>query len=239
MAKPLSDEKRLQIENLLRVNEGKAGIDQLVAKETGVAAITVGRIRRSLSIEAGSRGRPAKHVEEPKLERPMDELSRLERVTLLRSKMESQAKYKQLTGMLDANERQMFFEEFSSITTDLEALDPVEEQHLYMMILTFIFATRHSVQYQAQKVAFEADPAKNPAPDSSLMAEFMKAIDQYNKYKANFVKHQADKRDRVVKQGKSFLDFNEIYSDRQKQLKAGKDIVELAKKTDDELRRMI
>jgi DNA-directed RNA polymerase subunit F len=251
-------DRRKKIEELLKLNAGKRGIDKIVADEIGdIRPETIRKIRSSLGIAAGSRGRPSTESiqEESRLiDRPADELTRLDRIKRIQRRMQSDPKYKHyLDSVLNPKEREAFIQQFTDITIDMESLDSMEESHLFMGVLNFILALRYARRYRQQEEMWERyhsgkfDPdnslsvarTRKEPPDENLMDEFNKKSALFNSFREKFHKVQEEKRRRFTSGKVSFLDYLEYYSHSDKQKEAAKDIMMIAKKTNEELRRMI
>jgi len=255
-----------RIEELLRENAGKTGIDKLVANEVGASPETVRKIRRTLGIAAGKRGRPRKKTTQKTklknqpaksdavLARPGDELTRGERMQRLEDRFKTDPKYAHyLDSIFDKAERVAFLKQFTDIVTDLETLDSFEEAHLFIAIAQFILALRYARRYRQQQEAFDRflggdydpdDPkdaasVRGTAPDENLMEEFNKKSALFNQFREKFARVQEEKRKRVTRGRKSFTDYMEYYSDKDKQREAMRDILDMNNAQDEELRRMI
>jgi len=254
-----------RIEELLRANEGKTGIDKLVATEAGASPETVRKIRRTLGISAGKRGRPRKTkvtlptsppvpLSKERLKRPGDELTRAERMRRLGDRFKTDPKYTHyLESIFDKDEKIAFLQQFTDISSDLDTLDSFEEAHLFMAITQFIFSLRYAKRYRLQQEQFDrwlkgAYDATAPnvktlirevPPDESLMEEYNKKATLFNQYREKFARVQEEKRRRVTRGRASFSDYLEYYGDKTKQREAMRDILEMSHLEDEELQRMI
>jgi len=254
-----------RIAELLKENAGKTGIDKLVANEVGASPETVRQIRRKLGIAAGKRGRPAKKKAPAKpsapvatvkesLARPGDELTRAERMQRLEDRFKTDPKYAHyLESIFDKDEKVAFLKQFIDIVTDLDTLDSFEEAHLFIALAQFILALRYAKKYRQQQEAFDRylkgnfDPAapnikaliRDVPPDEALMEEFNKKSALFNQFREKFARVQEEKRRRVTKGRETFADYMEYYSDKEKQREAMRDILDMNKATDEELKRMM
>ena len=249
-----------RIEELLKENTGKTGIDKLVANEVGASPETVRKIRRHLKIPAGKRGRPKKKTlpvvstVKQDLSRPGDDLTRLERMQRLEDRFKTDPKYSHyLESIFDKDEKIAFLKQFLDIASDLDTLDSFEEAHLFMAIVQFIFSLRYAKRYRQQQEAFDRylngkyntnapnikALIRDIPPDESLMEEYNKKAQLFNQYREKFARVQEEKRRRITKGRLSFSDYLEHYSDREKQREAMRDILDMNKATDEELQRMI
>jgi hypothetical protein len=254
-----------RIEESLRENAGKTGVDKLVAKEVGASPETVRKIRRRLGIAAGKRGRPKKkEAAEPSsappneshrhLARPGDELTRAERMQRLEDRFQTDPKYSHyLESIFDEHERVAFLKQFTDIATDLDTLDSFEEAHLFMAITQLVLSLRYAKRYRQQQEQFDRflsgdyDPSarniqsliREVPPDESLMEEFNKKSGLFNQFREKFARVQEEKRRRVTKGRSSFSDYMEYYGDKSKQSEALREILDMNSATDAELRRMI
>jgi len=252
-----------KIRELLVQYDGTTNLDALVAKESGVSRETVKRIRLEMGIKAGVRGRPkkkkvkksTKYVKMP--EKQSDDLTRADRLLRLEGKIRNDPKYVVLKDTLDEKERDMFIAEFTNIAADMDSLDAFEESHLYTAVMNFVIGTRYARRYQQQREAFQKfckskfygrsdlDSEDIPRsmrtvpPDESLMEEFHKSNDNFNKIRDRFARIQEEKRKRLVRDKKSFSDFLEYYAGEDRRKEAAVEICDINKKTDKELKRMI
>jgi len=258
MGKKMSDELRAQIEALLKENEGQSKIDKLVSDLTGVPQATVRSIRRKIGVKAGTTGRPKATEVKPQAELPRqtDDRSRAERIVRLKAKLLGDPKYKVLQKTLDEDEREMFMSEFVNIAVDMDSLDAFEESHLYTAVMNFVLGSRYAQRYQQQREAHERflesefygtdfDVRSLPRsmrpipPDENLIEEFHKSTDNFNKIRDKFARIQEEKRKRVTKDKRTFSDFHEYYQAEDKRREASMEILSIAKKTDEELKRML
>jgi hypothetical protein len=215
MGKKISDDLRNRIGQLLHENAGKPKLDQLVSAETGVPSETIRSIRRQLGIRVSKGGRPRKEDQEL-IPQPADDLTRGDRILRLKEKIQHDPKYKILKETLDENEREMFMSEFINIAIDMETLDSFEESHLYTAIMNFVLGTRYARDYQQQREAYarfissefygvpNLDASVVPRsmrmvpPNESLMEEFHKSTDTFNKIRDKFARIQEEKRKRII-----------------------------------------
>jgi len=250
-----------RIEELLKENAGKTGIDKLIAAQVNASPETVRKIRRKLGIAAGKRGRPKKATPVPAtksikddLARPGDDLTRAERMQRLEDRFKTDPKYAHyLESIFDKHERVAFLKQFLDIATDLDTLDSFEEAHLFMAIVQFIFALRYAKRYRQQQEMYDCYLSGNynatapnlktiirdVPPDESLMEEYNKKATLFNQYREKFARVQEEKRRRVMKGRASFSDYLEYYSDADKRTEAARDIIAMDDATDKELKRML
>lgn len=258
LSKPIKD----KIKRLLKEHEGTTALDRLVATETGVSQETVRRIRRELGIKAGKGGRPKlkknkQTMPAVKIQKQADDLTRADRLIRLEGKIRNDPKYRVLKETLDDAEYDMFIAEFVNIAADMDSLDSFEESHLYTAIMNFVIGTRYARRYQQQRKAYgrfcksdfygrtdlriediPRDLRASP-PSESLMEEFHKSNDNFNKIRDKFARIQEEKRRRLVRDKKSFSDFLEYYAGEDRRREAAMEIADINKKTDAELKRMI
>ena len=172
----------------------------------------------------------------------LNELSKRQRAQYLRSQMNVSARSRHaFDNILNADEQEIFLEEYFAIVNEEDSITSAEEQQLFSAILHLVLAYRAAARDEQcfQKSPMSGYTGVDAAPYIDLfkkdyqdnMAKYDKAMKGMNLSREQRVKN-------LQRQGTSFLDFAEKYSKTDEQAQAADEIMRLEEMSQQELVRL-
>lgn len=182
---------------------------------------------------------------------PLEKMSKGDRGTYLREKFKSSKRLRMMMETMSQDEFGVFQEEYFKIADDIDDMTHSEEQQLslatYELVLALKAQKNRSDEERLVNETRQGLHGKSPKDDPDYRTyisdrwekEYKQHMDSFGKlYEALKLNRQQRLADEM-KLKKSFLDYALLYSERSHQEVAAQEILDLVKKEDDELKRLI
>ena len=185
----------------------------------------------------------------------LDEMTREQRVTFLRSKINNTPRFKLVFRAFDPEEQSVFIDEYMNIITSIDSLTEAEEQTLFASVGEYILAYR-ALNFKTQEERWyqgtmdgsitSEDDEGNPNPRYRRINDSEKYQKQYDSHMKLYQKGYSElKMSRVQRMKevrsdrKSLIDVIEQFSSKNAQADASEQILKLQKMRDSQLIKMI
>lgn len=192
-----------------------------------------------------SAGVPQKELISPKEEKQPDqlnELSKRQRVTYLKSRMNVSARSKHtFDNILNADEQTMFLEEYFSVISEEDSITSAEEQQLFGAILHLVLALRAAARDEQcfQKSPMSGYTGVDAAPYIDLFKkDYQDNMKKYTETMKGLKLSREQRLKDLQRHGTTFLDFAEKYSKTDEQAKAADEIMRLEELSMDALKNL-
>lgn len=178
----------------------------------------------------------------------MEDMTRPQRIAYLRSRFESSPRCRETFKLLSADELEIFQDEYFRLLSEIDNVSAAEEQSLFLAIFEFVlaFQAQRNKSNEEQKVR-ETQDKKLKSTDANYRVnvnerwnkEYTDHMKVYRELIAGLKLSREQRLKDEIKSKKTFLDYAYALADRENQLSVAREIVDLDKKSDEELKRLI
>lgn len=177
----------------------------------------------------------------------MEDMTKTQRIEHLRERFNNSPRCKQMLQILNGTELELFQDEYFKLLGEIDNITAAEEQSLFLAVFEFVLA------FQAQQNrAEEEDKVKKTKLGIHKIKDPDYRLQVSERWNKEYVDHMRTYRDLIgtlklsreqrlkdeIKTKKSFLDFAQSMNDKDVQASIATEILELNKKTDEELKRL-
>jgi hypothetical protein len=183
-------------------------------------------------------------------EKTLDEMTREERFGYISSKIQQTPRFKLTFKSFNADEKNLFIEEYLNVVKSIDTLTEVEEQSLFAAILELVLALQSLSRKESEEKLYEATREGDYQQGDSKYTPSLNNAEKYAKEYAQHMKLYQDgleqlnmARNQRVKEIKSdrrsLVDLAQELSSKSARALAAEQIIELSKQKDEELKKML
>lgn len=178
----------------------------------------------------------------------LEKMTRNDRGTYLRERFNSSKRFQYMLKTMSSLELEVFQEEYFKIADDIDDMTHSEEQQLSLAIYELVLALRaQKNRSDEERLVDETRNGKYKKEDPNYRTyvsdrwekEYKQHMDLFAKLYESLKLNRQQRLADEMKLKKSFLDYALVYSERSHQEVAAQEILEFAKKEDEELKRLL
>lgn len=177
----------------------------------------------------------------------LEEMTKVQRIEHLKERFQNSPRCKHMLQILNSIELELFQDEYFKLLGEIDNITAAEEQSLFLAVFEFVLAfqaqqNRSSEEEQVKKTKIGLIKPKDPDYRLQVSERWNKEYTDHMKtYRDLIGTLKLSREQRLkdeIKTKKSFLDFAQSMNDKDVQLSIATEILELNKKTDEELKRL-